>query len=109
VQGDAVGEALDRRDRASLRCPDLDLAREDGLAVDENGASAARAFPAAGLSTGQPQLVAEQGEQMLVRLVAGIDRLAVDRDARHGESSTRGEVVRFMCQVARAISGVHVP
>ena len=67
----AVGEPLQRLDRAALDALRRDQAGELKLAVDQHRAGAAGALPAAVLRRGQPELVAEHVDEER----AGLDEL----------------------------------
>ena len=71
------GHALDGLDAAALALEAEHEAREHRLAVDEHGAGAALAELAAVLGAGQPEVLAQDLEQRLVRRERDLDRLAV--------------------------------
>jgi hypothetical protein len=63
VQVARCADALQRRDALAIDQRQRQQARKDGLAVDEHGAAAAAALPAAGLGGMQVQLLAQRGSQ----------------------------------------------
>src|SRR5207253_1473451 len=71
-------EALDGRDRRALDVRERQQAGAARLAVDEDGARAAAALLAAGLGAGDPELLAERGEQRRERWAAEVALGAVD-------------------------------
>jgi hypothetical protein len=60
-------QPLDRRDLPALRLKGEDEARNDGLSVEEDGASAALAFATSFLESGEPESLSENFGQSLGR------------------------------------------
>ena len=76
----AVGlrHALDGHDVGALGLHGDDRAALDGLAVHEHGAGAALRGVAADVRAGEPQVLADEGDEQRARLDFGRGRLAVD-------------------------------
>ena len=72
------GEALDRRDAPTVGLDREDEARIDAHVIEQHGARAALADEAALLRAGQPEVVAQDLEERVVRLDLDAARAAVD-------------------------------
>ena len=83
------GEALDRRHLAAVRLHREHGARLHRLAVEQDGARAARRGVAADVRALQPELLAQEVHEQLPRLDVRLAPLAVDRqrDVRHAFAS----------------------
>jgi hypothetical protein len=77
----AFGESFDGQDVLLLRIPDGRDARSHGLAVQQDGAGAALAFPAAVLGAGQFQFFAQDIQQRPLRISGDSSGLPVDSES----------------------------
>jgi hypothetical protein len=81
-------ETLDRPDTLSSARDCERHAGIDGLAIEENGAGAARAFVAHALRAGEPERLAERVEERSMRRDVDADPIAVhlERDVHSGRT-----------------------
>ncbi len=84
-------DALDRGDRCAIGLRGEDGAALDRLAVQVNGAGAARARVAADMRAGQSQRLAKKMDEQLAGLDLGVVLDPVDRDIN------RNDTLRYRC------------